>query len=123
MAATAAGAAVLLVSGCSSLTWDQKVEELRKIGERGADAHYILLTQNKQPTNDECTTNYRLLGDGTPVDSNGSVTQEWRALHQSYFVDSCVSGKPRIPNTRPSDTPTSSAPPSAPVSSSPSATS
>lgn len=110
MAAAAAGAALLLISACSSLTWDQKVEELRKIGERGADAHYILLTQNKQPTNDECTANYRLLGDGTPADSTGHVTNEWRDLHQSYFVDSCVSGKPRVPNTRPSDTPTSSAP-------------
>ncbi|MFE5565916.1 hypothetical protein ACFQ68_13100 [Amycolatopsis japonica] len=110
MAVVAAGAAVLLVSACSSLTWDQKVEELRKIGERGADAHYLLLTQNKQPTNDECTSNYQLLGDGTPTDSLGSVTKEWRDLHQSYFVDSCVSGKPRVPNTRPSGTPASSAP-------------
>ncbi|MBE1580446.1 hypothetical protein ACFORH_43220 [Amycolatopsis roodepoortensis] len=121
MVATAAGAAVLLVSGCSSMTWDQKVEELRKIGERGADAHYILLTQNKQPTNDECTANYQLLGDGTPSDEGAGSTPEWRDLHQSYFVDSCVSGKPRVPNTRPADTPASTAPPSTPVSVVPSA--
>lgn len=94
---SAAGAALLLVSACADMTWDQKKEELRKAGERGADAHYLLLTQNKRPTKDECTTNYKLLADGgTPTDSGtgGLPSNEWVDLHQSYFVDSCVSGTP-----------------------------
>ncbi|WP_133116504.1 hypothetical protein [Amycolatopsis antarctica] len=111
----AAVGVIAVIGGCSPMSWDQKLDALRDAGERGADAHYVLKTQNKPTTKDECNANYQNLGDGTPGEYGGSgSSEEWRNLHTSYFVDSCVSGAPRVPETRPASpsasTPESTAP-------------
>ncbi|UJW36930.1 hypothetical protein L3Q67_45020 (plasmid) [Saccharothrix sp. AJ9571] len=86
------------------------MDALRNAGERGADAHYILKTENKPTTQEECEKHYQNLGGGTPSTNETGTWGEWQELHTSYFVDSCVSGEPRKPSTRPSpsapDTPT-----------------
>jgi hypothetical protein len=116
----------MTVTGCGSMSWDEKLDALRQAGERGADAHYVLLNQNKAPTKDECTANYANLDDGgAPTESDGvSNSKEWNDLHLSYFVDSCVSGKPRVPQSRPpsnAPAPTSTTIPASSVSPNPSA--
>ncbi len=100
MAAVSAGALVLLVSSCSMMMSDeQKVEELRRAGERGAEAHFALLAEYKLPTPDECLDTYsRFTGGGAPWDEPYSASPDWMSLHGEYFVDSCVAGKPRVPN-------------------------
>lgn len=105
-AVVAAAAAVLTLSGCGpNLTWEQKLEALRHAADRGADAHYVLITKNQKPNKDTCTENYTVFmgtSDDPPNEySGGSSSQEWRELHLSYFVDSCISGTPRQPATRP----------------------
>ncbi|MEU3624963.1 hypothetical protein BS329_36760 [Amycolatopsis coloradensis] len=100
MVAVAAGAMVLLVSSCSitMMSEEQKVEELRRAGERGAEAHLVLLAEYKLPTPEECLNNYsRFTGGGAPWDEPYSATVDWISLHGEYFVDSCVTGKPRVP--------------------------
>jgi hypothetical protein len=42
------------------MTREQQVDALRK----AADAHYVLLTQNKRHTQDTCQANYTNLDDG-----------------------------------------------------------
>jgi hypothetical protein len=54
-AAGVVGLLPLTTTSCGvEMTWEQKVDALRKAGERGAEAHYVLLTQNKPPTPDTC---------------------------------------------------------------------
>ncbi|WP_410663408.1 hypothetical protein [Amycolatopsis sp. lyj-84] len=99
MAAVSAGVLVLPVSSCSMMSEEQKVEELRRAGERGAEAHFALLAEYKLPTPDECLNNYsRFTEGGAPWDEPYSATPDWISLHGGYFVDSCVAGKPRVPN-------------------------
>ncbi|WP_377514260.1 hypothetical protein [Prauserella oleivorans] len=109
-AGAALGCAAWVLAGCANMTWDQKLEALRAAADRGADAHYVLLTKEQKPTKDTCSQNYEVfMGSGnTPPDEfgHGASSQEWRDLHLSYFVDSCVTGKPRQPHTRPPDKPT-----------------
>lgn len=100
-------AATAILSGCSQMTWDEKLEALRIAGERGADTHYVLLTENKEPTRDNCAKNYSLAmgaGENPPAETDSGSSDEWRKLHLDYFIDSCVSGKPRKPRTRPTST-------------------
>lgn len=111
-------AAVLALTACGpDMSWEQKLDALRAAGERGADAHYVLLTQNQQPTKQTCTDNYRVfMGDRDSPPSewgDGDSSSEWRDLHLSYFVDSCISGQPRRPVTRPVTPPPPPAPPPA----------
>jgi len=75
----------------------------------------VLLTENKPTTAEVCTENYQLFTGGTPDDEpNRSPVPapEWHALVLDYFVDSCVSGQPRVPATRPTTTPTEPTAPS-----------
>lgn len=106
---TTTAAAALTLAGCSSMTWEQKVEALKHAGERGADAHYVLITKEQEPNKATCTENYTVFmdsGEAPPTENISSSSAEWRDLHLSYFVDSCISGEPRQPATRPK-TPTS----------------
>ncbi|RSN60737.1 hypothetical protein DMH01_15790 [Amycolatopsis sp. WAC 04182] len=101
VAAAAAGAVVLLISSCSMMTMmsdEQKVVELRRAGELGAQAHVTLLTELTVPTPETCLDNLKRFSGGAPWDEPYSATADWISLHGDYFVDSCVSGKPRIPN-------------------------
>ncbi|MFD5090994.1 hypothetical protein ACFWMR_10365 [Amycolatopsis thailandensis] len=96
----AAGAMVLLVSSCSAITMmseEQKVVELRRAGELGAEAHVTLLAELAFPTPEACLNNLKRFTGGAPWDEPYSSTADWLSLYGDYFVDSCVSGKARVP--------------------------
>ncbi|UMP07231.1 hypothetical protein [Amycolatopsis sp. EV170708-02-1] len=99
VAAVTAGAMVVLVSSCSMMSEDQKVQELRRAGVQGAEAHVALLAEHKVPTPEECLNNYKRFTGGAPWDEPYSATADWISLHGDYFVGSCVTGTPRIPGT------------------------
>lgn len=101
MAAAVAGATALLLSSCSMamMSEEQKVVELRRAGELGAEAHVTLLTELTVPTPETCLNNLQRFTGGAPWDEPYSSTADWISLHGDYFVDSCVSGKARVPNS------------------------
>ncbi|EMD26049.1 hypothetical protein [Amycolatopsis azurea] len=95
------GAMVLLISSCSSMAMmseEQKMVELRRAGELGAGAHLTLLAELTVPTPETCLNNLKRFTGGAPWDEPYSATADWISLHGDYFVDSCVSGTPRVPN-------------------------
>ncbi|AGM04703.1 hypothetical protein AORI_2115 [Amycolatopsis keratiniphila] len=94
----AAGAMVLLVSSCSMMSEEQKAVELRRAGEQGAEAHVALLAESAVRAPEVCLTNYKRFTGGAPWDEPYSATADWISLHGDHFVDSCVAGKPRVPN-------------------------
>lgn len=117
-AAVVVGAAALVLTACSSLTWDQKVEHLRDMANKGADAHYVLKTENKETSQEVCAAHYKVFTEGAPLEHGfgAANSTEWTDLSQAYFVDSCVKGEPRQIQTRPatpSSTPSTTATPTA----------
>lgn len=106
-----AAALPLILTACSDgLDYQQKLSELTKAGERGADAHYVLQTEHSKITKKVCEDHYRTFTDGAPNDRSGFMagrSENWAKLHEEYFVESCLSGEARVPKTRPTTTPPS----------------
>ena len=111
---------VLAVAGCGTATQEQKYEHLRSVADKGADAHFVLVNENKETTREVCEQHYDLFTDGVPQDTPTGPSMEWRQLSKDYFVDSCVKGEPRVIQTRSttpsSTTPSSTTPSSVPAS-------
>jgi len=89
---------MLLTSSCALMSEEQKMVELRRAGEQGAEAHVTLLAELTVPTPEACLNNLKRFTGGAPWDEPYSSTIDWISLHGDYFVDSCVSGKPRVPD-------------------------
>ncbi|GLY54845.1 hypothetical protein [Lentzea sp. NBRC 102530] len=94
---------LVVLSGCS-MTVEEKYQHLRDVANKGADAHFVLVNENKQTTEDVCTEHYKVfVPDGAPLEdgtSRANNTKEWDALSLDYFVDSCVKGEPRVIQSR-----------------------
>lgn len=108
--------------GGAAMTVEQKYEHLRDVANRGADAHYVLVNENKTPTREICQEHYRVfVPDGAP-DEDGTPSynsEQWTQLSVDYFSDSCATGQPREIKTRPTPPPAPAAPtPQAPATSS-----
>lgn len=72
---------------------------LRKVAQQGAETHQLLRDQ-EAPTIDleRCTAAWEGLkneGDFPSDTTIGGVTSAWGSQIQQFFVDSCVSGKPK----------------------------
>jgi hypothetical protein len=102
------------VASCAKLTTEEKYAHLRDVANKGADAHFVLINENKTTTREECEKHYKVfVPDGAPSEMGGGTnnSKEWTALSLAYFADSCVTGKPREIQTR-SDGPSTSSVPS-----------
>ncbi|MFI9010140.1 hypothetical protein ACIGNX_23200 [Actinosynnema sp. NPDC053489] len=94
----------LLATGCSKLSTEQKYEHLRDVANKGADAHFVLVNENKETSREVCEQHYKVfVPDGAP-NEGGYTTKEWEQLSLDYFIDSCVKGEPRTIQTRPEST-------------------
>jgi hypothetical protein len=109
---------ILASAGCSTerMTVEQKYEHLREVANRGADAHYVLINENKPATREVCAEHYRVfVPEGAPSENRGGggsfSSPEWEQLSVDYFADSCVSGEPREIKTRPAAPPVATSAP------------
>jgi hypothetical protein len=96
---------LMLLTGCGAdLTVDQKYEHLRDAATKGADAHFVLINENKETTREVCEQHYMVFVPGSaPAEHSGfGSSAEWIQLSKDYFADSCVKGEPREIQTRPS---------------------
>ena len=98
-AATAAAVLTLTLAGCAA-SYDERMQYLRKVAQRGADTHKLMVEQ-EAPIIDKkrCETAYEGVqgphGDA-PYDLHmASYSGPWLDQIKEFWVDSCVSGKPK----------------------------
>lgn len=91
-------AGVLAVSGCADMTYDERMEYLRHIAQRGVEVHVLIVSQGAEASVKRCQDAYGgTLKEELPNDRGGGpVTGEWAHEVETVFVDSCVSGKPKV---------------------------
>ncbi|MGV9600715.1 hypothetical protein ACWDR1_29035 [Streptosporangium sandarakinum] len=95
---------------------------LHKVANRGVDTYKLLYSQDARIDKARCERAFEGSGaDGDmPSDvAGGTSTPEWRGQVKEFFVDSCISGKPKplpkdlpYPTTSPSPTTSSTPTPS-----------
>lgn len=105
-------------TACSSANYDERMTYLRKTANRGAETHALLVSQEAAIDKERCKSAFNGLQDHIPTDAAGaSASADWSGQVEQFFVDSCVSGKPKPvpgdPIATPTSTPTNS--PSGPV--------
>ncbi|WP_433357916.1 hypothetical protein ACQP25_45290 (plasmid) [Microtetraspora malaysiensis] len=93
----AAAAALTVIAGCSSSTYEERLAFLRKVANRGVDTYKLLYSQEARIDKARCERAFDGSGaaDDAPPDSSGGRTPEWRGQVKEFFVDSCLSGKPK----------------------------
>ncbi|MFE2754024.1 hypothetical protein ACFXGA_18700 [Actinosynnema sp. NPDC059335] len=118
LAAVTAAAAVLALAGCAGpvAPYEERMGYLRKVAAQGAETHGLLRDQDAPKIDkDRCLGAWiRLQNPGEiPSDLHGGGSSlDWRNRVQEFFVDSCVSGKPKLApgDQQLSTAPSSSAP-------------
>ncbi|MCP2200910.1 hypothetical protein [Lentzea flava] len=71
---------------------------LRKVAQQGAETHELLKSQDAKIDEERCKAAFaglKNMGDRPDVTGVGGQTAEWNEQIQQFFVDSCVSGKPK----------------------------
>lgn len=105
----------VLVAGCTGepATYDEKNAYLRTVALRGAEQHAFLTSQETKIDRARCDAVFKGLINDIPNDSTSDsfATEPWYEQVQAYFVDSCVSGKPKpVPGDATSPAPRSTVP-------------
>lgn len=107
--------AVPLTAACATSTYDERMAYLKKIAVRGVDTYKLLYSQDARIDKARCKRAFEGggVGDDMPPDTtSGGMSEVWTAQVEEFFVDSCVSGKPKpVPGETPypSSSPTPSA--------------
>lgn len=116
-------AGAVLLAGCATASYEERMAYLRKVAQQGADTHQLLVSQEAPKIDQErCRDAWGgLRTNDAPSDMpGGGTTQQWQAQIEQFFVDSCVSGKPKpvpdgvSPASSPSTSPPSPTTPSHP---------
>lgn len=114
--ALVAVAATVALTACSSddgLTYEKKRDYLRKVAVRGAETHALIAASEGNPDKGRCEKAHAALNNDAPRDIAGVSNEQWQAQVRAFFVDSCMSGKPKElpPVGVPSGSPSPSATP------------
>lgn len=93
------GAAVPLAGCTSAASFEERMDYLRQVAHQGAQTHDLLAAQDA-PRIDKERCDRAFAGvvrtEDFPSDlSSGGQSKEWAAQIREFFVDSCVSGKPK----------------------------
>jgi len=97
-----------LLAGCATASYDERMAYLRKVAQQGADTHQLLVSQEAPKIDQErCREAWGGLNNSdAPSDvPGGGMTAQWNAQIEQFFVDSCVSGKPKPVPGQPSSAP------------------
>lgn len=114
---------IAVLTGCSTSTYEERMAYLRKVANRGVDTYKLLYSQEAHIDKARCARAFEGSGADNDMprdDAASGVSLEWRAQAEEFFVDSCVSGKPK---PVPGDLPYPSASPPTTLSVTPSASS
>ncbi|MFC7593629.1 hypothetical protein ACFQYP_65390 [Nonomuraea antimicrobica] len=119
----------LAATGCTA-SYDTRMTYLRTTAQRGVDTHKLLYSQEARIDKARCERAYDGSGvvDEAPHVETIDGREAWHAQVKEFFVDSCLSGKPKpVPADlpHPGDSPqasTTAAPTSSPTKSAATAT-
>jgi outer membrane murein-binding lipoprotein Lpp len=87
-----------LLAGCATASYDERMTYLHKVAQRGVETHQLLVSQEAPKVDqDRCRKAWGGLNtNDAPSDvAGGGRTADWDAQIEQFFVDSCVSGKPK----------------------------
>ncbi len=87
-----------IISACSVATYQERLDYLRTVASRGAETHALIQSQEAPITPERCADAYEAINDSSTAPSDmagGGQSPVWRSQIKAFFVDSCVSGKPR----------------------------
>jgi hypothetical protein len=92
-AAALASTLFVALAGCSSdATYDERMNYLRKVAQRGADTHTLIASQEANIDKPRCERAFNALNtDDEPYTSDTYFDGQIK----EFFVDSCISGKPK----------------------------
>ena len=95
------GAVVPLAACTSAASFEERMDYLRQVAKQGAETHDLLAAQEAPRIDKErCDRAFNgvVRAEDFPSDmSGGGQSKEWAAQIREFFVDSCVSGKPKPP--------------------------
>ena len=114
-------ATLFATAGCTDYAeYDERMEYLRTVAQRGADTHALIASQEGVIDKARCERAFGGLDDreqpmvDNDVATEGNEMEAWEGQIKEFFVDSCVSGKPKPvpgnPAAAPSTTPPLPAP-------------
>ncbi|MEU4576146.1 hypothetical protein [Nonomuraea sp. NPDC023979] len=99
---------------------DERMSYLRKSAGRGVDTYKLLYSQEAKIDKARCERAFDGSGaskDMPPDTDTGHLTAQWRAQVKEFFVDSCLSGKPKpVPGELPNPSTAPSTPSPVPTS-------
>ncbi|MFI7673082.1 hypothetical protein [Actinophytocola sp. NPDC049390] len=103
--------AVVPLAGCTSAAgFEERMDFLRQMSRQGAQTHDLLAAQEAPDIDEErCDRAFDgiVRTEDFPSDlPSGGQSKEWAAQIREFFVDSCVSGKPKPTDNREPPTPT-----------------
>jgi hypothetical protein len=91
-----------LLAGCGkNATYQQRIDYLHQVALRGAETHNLVASQDVVTDRARCERAYAGLNtnDAPEVDGDaapgGNSAHGWQSQIEEFFVDSCVSGKPK----------------------------
>uniref|UniRef100_UPI003F498C8C hypothetical protein n=1 Tax=Amycolatopsis sp. CA-151526 TaxID=3239921 RepID=UPI003F498C8C len=105
--------ALTAVARCSA-SYEDRMAYLRKVAGQGAQTHQLLVDQAAPVINaDRCTQAWNGLKNPSeyPSDTGVEHSPDWENQIRQFFVDSCVSGKPKPVPGDPTTSPAPSKPP------------
>jgi hypothetical protein len=93
-------ALIAALVGCSApaSTYQQRMDYLRKVAQRGADTHTLIASQEALVDKARCERAYDgfdVAEDAPALDGTVPERNKWTGQVKEFFVDSCISGKPK----------------------------
>jgi hypothetical protein len=90
--------AIMGITGCTSADYQERMDYLRQMAKQGAETHALLASQEALIDKARCERAYAGIGNkGKPdvTTTDGQDPEAWEQQVKEFFVDSCVSGKPK----------------------------
>lgn len=92
-------AGTLAIASCTTTsTYEERMQYLRKVANQGAETHQLLKSQDATVDAERCKGAYgglQTINDRPRDTQSGGFSPAWNAQIEQFFVDSCVSGKPK----------------------------
>ncbi len=109
--------ATAALAGCTEIaSYDQRMDYLRKVAQRGADTHALIASQEATIDKPRCERAFEGINSSDEPTVLAREREAWGNQVREFFVDSCVSGKPKpvpgdpIPAAPPSVAPAAPSP-------------
>jgi hypothetical protein len=111
-----------LLTACSDgASFADRMAYLKKMANEGVQTHQLIVSEGGTTAEKRCTDAYSGLQDNNPPGDQpmGGSSQGWLDQVQAFFVESCVTGLPKVTPSQEAGTPSAPSAPTVSPSSSP----